>query len=178
MAGHPLLSTGDIARETGLTPQRIWQLAVAGRIPAKRANPGGKQYRFYDSAEFAAWRKEQRRRIARPVGRTMTHAQRISRKRRERIERLLKILREKEAVEPHDKKLALHYLHALFLLLFAHDLPLVEGIHALVESKFFRLSGRFDVKSIGLLNSVQKAIHELPTRSARKRPRSSNASAR
>ena len=68
MAGHPLLSVGQIAKETGLTRQRIWQLAVTGGIPAKRANPNGKQHRFYDSAEFAAWRKEKARQSARPRG--------------------------------------------------------------------------------------------------------------
>ncbi len=175
MAGHPLLSTGDIARETGLTPQRIWQLAVAGRIPAKQASHSGKWHRFYDSAEFAAWRKEQRRRSARPVGKTTTHAQRISRKRRERIECLLKILDEKKAVTPNEKKLALHYLHANFLLSMGHDLPLVEGIHAFVGSKGF---GRFDVDLVVFLALVQKGILQLPTRSAPRRRRSPRAPAR
>lgn len=169
-----MLSVGDIARETGLSRQRIWQLAIAGRIPAKQAKPPGKQYRFYDSAAFIAWRKQKAsQRAVKPVA--MTRAQRISRKRWERIECLQKILVEKKAVHPDEKEMALRYIGILGNLWVRLDsLPLLEGIHALVGSKGFR---RFDVKSISVLLSIEKAIEELPTRSAPRQRRSSAASA-
>jgi hypothetical protein len=87
MAGNSVLSVGDIVKETGLTRQRIWQLAVAGRIPAQRANPNAKQHRFYDSAEFAAWRKQKARQSARPRASQVRRAYRISRRRQEKIEK-------------------------------------------------------------------------------------------
>src|SRR4030095_14691224 len=93
MAGNPVLSVGDIAKETGLSRQRIWQLAVIGGIPAERANPGGKHHRFHDSAAFAAWRKEKARQSARPPARQVRRAFRISYRPREKNEKLLEILK-------------------------------------------------------------------------------------
>ena len=85
MAGNPVLSVGDIVKETGLSRQRIWQLAVTGRIPAERANPAGKHHRFHDSPAFAAWRKEKARQSARPRASQVRRAYRISRRRQEKI---------------------------------------------------------------------------------------------
>src|SRR4030095_13441048 len=88
MAGNRVLSVGDIAKETGLSRQRIWQLAVTGWIPAERANPGGKHHRFHDSAAFAAWRKEKARQSARPPARQVRRAYRISQRRQVKIDKL------------------------------------------------------------------------------------------
>jgi hypothetical protein len=49
------LSTSDIAERSGDTREWIWALACAGEIPAERANPGGKQYRYFDSPELRNW---------------------------------------------------------------------------------------------------------------------------
>lgn len=65
---RPVLTTGDIARLSTHKRERVWQLAAAGKIPAKRANPGGSQYRYYNSAKLRAWcEKEKRRLAARPA---------------------------------------------------------------------------------------------------------------
>jgi hypothetical protein len=40
---------------SAVSRQRNWQLAEEGRIPAKRGNPGGKHYRYYNSAALAEW---------------------------------------------------------------------------------------------------------------------------
>ena len=140
MAGNPVLSVGDIVKETGLSRQRIWQLAVTGGIPAERANPGGKHHRFYDSAEFAAWRKQKARQSARPRASQVRRAYRISRRREEKIEKLRKILVEKPTeVSASDKKAALLYCRCLLTLqwlnLTHRRIPLFEGIRALYESK-------------------------------------------
>src|SRR5437016_6963356 len=98
MAGNPVLSVGDIVKETGLSRQRIWQLAVTGGIPAERANPGGKHHRFYDDATFAAWRKEKAQQSARPRANPVRRAYRISRRRQEKIEKLFEILKNQTEV--------------------------------------------------------------------------------
>jgi hypothetical protein len=107
MAGNRVLSNGDIARETGLSRQRIWQLAVTGGIPAERANPGGKHHRFHDSAAFAAWRKEKARQSARPRASQVPRAYRISRRRQEKIEKLREISVNQTEVSASDKEAAL-----------------------------------------------------------------------
>ena len=162
MAGHPLLSVGHIFKETGLTRQRIWQLAVTRRIPAKRANPNGKQHRFYDSAEFAAWRKEKARQSARPRASQVRRAYRISRRRREKIEKLREILENQTEVSASDKKAALLYYRCLFELwwgvkLFERRIPLLEGIHALYESKLIFHDWKID------FIDLESAIEGLPT---------------
>jgi hypothetical protein len=167
MAGHPVLSTGDIARETGLHRVRIWQLAVAGGIPAKRANPGGKQYRFHDSAKFAAWRKKKARQSARPRASQVRRAYRISRRRREKIEKLLEIIKNQTEVSALDKEAALLYYRCLFTLwwvrcmnLTERRIPLLEGVHALYESKLIFGQG-LKIDFDGLESEIQR----LPTRS-------------
>ena len=106
MAGPRALSVGDISKETGLTRQRIWQLAVAGRIPAERANPGEKHHRFHDSALFAAWRKEKARQSARPRASQARRAYRISQRRPEKIEKLPEICINQTEVSASDKESA------------------------------------------------------------------------
>src|SRR4030095_1980957 len=107
MAGNPVLSVGDIAKETGLSRERIWQVAVTGGIPAERANPGGKHHRFHDSAAFAAWRKEKARQSARPRASQVPRAYRISRRRQEKIEKLREISVNQTEVSASDKEAAL-----------------------------------------------------------------------
>jgi hypothetical protein len=139
MTGNPVLSVGDIAKETGLSRQRIWQLAVTGGIPAERANPGGKHHRFHDSAAFAAWRKDKARQSARPRASQVRRAYRISRRRQEKIEKLREIGMNQTEVSASDKEAALLYyrcLHTLWWVRWRQPrIPLVEGIHALYESK-------------------------------------------
>jgi len=164
MAGHPVLSTGDIARETGLHRVRIWQLAVARVIPAKRANPGGKQYRFHDSAKFAAWRKKKAQQSARPRVSQVRRAYRISRRRREKIEKLLEILKNQTEVSASDKEAALSYCDCLFRLWRVRrwketQLPLLEGIHALYGSKISFRKGTMEYFALKYF------IDDLPTRS-------------
>jgi hypothetical protein len=163
MAGTPVLSVGDIVKETGLSRQRIWQLAVTGRIPAKRANPGGKHHRFHDSAAFAAWRKEKARQSARPRASQVRRAYRISRRRREKIEKLREILENQTEVSASDKEAALLYYRCLFTLWWTRwvsltERPLLEGIHALYESKLIFGHGlKID------FNGIESAIERLPT---------------
>jgi len=177
MTGNPVLSNGDIARETGLSRQRIWQLAVTGGIPAERANPGGKHHRFHDSAAFAAWRKEKARQSARPRASQGRRAYRISRHRQEKIEKLREILKN-QTVRASDKQAALSYydclaalanaMSVLYMLgwwvrpwkmnLTQRRIPLLEGIHALFEDFLvFGYHGDPDVVDLG------SAIERLPT---------------
>ena len=139
LAGHRVLSVGDIAKETGLSRQRIWQLAVTGGIPAERANPGGKHHRFHDSPAFAVWRKEKARQSARPPARQVRRAYRISRRRQEKIEKLRDIVICETEVTASDKEAALSYYRCLRTLrgmnIPERRIPLLEGIHALYESK-------------------------------------------
>ena len=170
-----MLSVGDIARETGLSRQRVWQLAVAGRIPAKTANPKGKQHRFYDSDAFAGWRKDQSaRRSAMPTGAQMPRARRMARRRWERIARLLEIIKNKIEVNPAEKALALEYHDALAELWYrksmgplCESLPLLEGVQALHEIKdLFPIELKAAAKTASLLVAIRKSIAQLPTRSA------------
>jgi hypothetical protein len=164
MTGNPVLSVGDIVKETGLSRQRIWQLAVTGGIPAERANPGGKHHRFHDSAAFAAWRKEKARQSARPPARQVRRAYRISQRRQEKIEKLHEILVNETEVSASDKEVALWYYRCLFRLWWARvgmsfrEWPLLEGIHALYESKIiFGRSLKIDHYGI------EETIERLPT---------------
>jgi hypothetical protein len=164
MENH-VLSVGDIALETGLSRQRIWRLAVTGGIPAERANPGGKQHRFYDSARFAAWRKDKAQASARPRARQVRRTYRISRRRQEKIEKLMEILDNQTEVSAEDKEAALSYYHCLFTLWWRRSrFPLLEGIHALYQSKLLfgnlTLGGRMDAHI-----ALPRAIERLPTRS-------------
>lgn len=139
MTGNRVLSVGDIAKETRLTRQHVWHLAVTGAIPAERANPGGKQYRFYESPRLTTWIKEKA--AYRPPVSQERRCSRISRRRREKIEKLLEILENKTEVSAQDKETALSYFSCLFVLWWARwmnperRIPLLEGIHALYESK-------------------------------------------
>jgi hypothetical protein len=58
-------TTGDLARDTGYTTERIRQLWNAGQIPAELINPGGKQLRFRKTQRLQDWRGEKAAR-ARP----------------------------------------------------------------------------------------------------------------
>jgi hypothetical protein len=177
MAGNLVLSNGDIARETGLSRQRIWQLAVTGGIPAERANPGGKQHRFYDSAKFAAWRKEKAQQSARPRASQVRRAYRLSRRRQEKIEKLFEILENQTEVSAEEKEAALSYygclaeltdaMSVLYMLWWVRSwkmrqprIPLLEGIHALFESKL-RFSNADP--NIDALIALESAIKRLPT---------------
>jgi hypothetical protein len=164
MTGNPVLSVGDIAKETGLSRQRIWQLAVTGGIPAKRANPSGKQHRFHDSATFAAWRKGKARQSARPRGLSpVQRSHRISRRRQEKIEKLHEMLVNETEVSASDKEVALWYYRCLFTLWWARvgmslrEWPLLEGIHALYEKIIFGPGVKIDHYGI------EETIERLPT---------------
>jgi excisionase family DNA binding protein len=128
VTGNSLLSVGDIAKETGLTRQRIWQLAKAGQIPAERA--AGKQHRFHESPVFAAWRKEKAEH---------PRASQISRRRQYKIDKLREILWNRTEVTAQEKEAALSYVDCLFMLWRGRRrkeaFPLLEGIHALYGSK-------------------------------------------
>jgi hypothetical protein len=184
MAENPLLSVGDIAKETGLSRQRVWQLAVIGGIPAKRANPGGKHYRFHDSAKFAAWRKEKKRQSARARGGQVRRDHRISRRREEKINKLFDILTiDETGVSAEEKQLALQYfncLRALWRLRWSNpskrQMPVLEGLHALYESKsFFWGTKLYNANAIrvprdleggpeAILKDYELLIKDLPTR--------------
>ena len=176
-----MLSVGDIAKETGLSRQRIWQLAVTERLPAKRFNPGGKQHRFYDSAEFAAWRKRKKAALRRATPSVqVSRAVRVGRRRAKKIQNLLEIFENKTEVREVEKEEALQYLDTLvfFIMskqgladLYGGPRPLLEGIHALYESKFFAGETGLD-----RFNYLFEEIKKLPTRSASSRRRSSVAS--
>ena len=164
MAGNPVLSVGDIVKETGLSRQRIWQLAVTGRIPAERANPAGKHHRFHDSPAFAAWRKEKARQSAMPRASQVRRAYRISRRRQEKIEKLREILENQTEVSASEKEAALSYCDCLFRLWRVRrwketQLPLLEGIHAVYGSKITFRQGQMEYFALKLF------IADLPTRS-------------
>jgi hypothetical protein len=52
------LTTGDIARASGYTLERIRQKWADGTLPAELANPGGKQPRFKKTQRIQDWCKE------------------------------------------------------------------------------------------------------------------------
>jgi hypothetical protein len=167
MTGNPVLSVGDIAKETGLSRQRIWQLAVTGGIPAERANPGGKQHRFIDSPSFAEWRKEKARQSARRRAGQVRRPYRVRRaylRRQEKIEKLHEILVNETEVSASDKEVALWYYRCLFTLWWARvgmslrEWPLLEGIHALYESKIIFGRG-LKIDHYG----IEETIERLPT---------------
>jgi hypothetical protein len=63
----PVLTTEDIARLSDVGRVRIWQLAKAGRIPAKRVK-GYEQWRYYNSKRLLNWcEKKKREQAARPI---------------------------------------------------------------------------------------------------------------
>jgi hypothetical protein len=152
MTGNPVLSVGDIAKETGLSRQRIWQLAVNGGIPAERANPGGKQHRFHDSPAFNAWRKNKKRQSARPRASQVRRASPISQRPQEKIEKLLEILENQTEVSASGKKAArlslIQKARDELRALYASELRLKENYdeimrHAwMIGSYLFELKGK------------------------------------
>jgi hypothetical protein len=152
MTGNRILSVGDIAKETELSRQRIWQLAVTGGIPAERANPGGKQHRFHDSPAFNAWRKEKKRRSARPRPSQVRRAYRLSYRPEEKIEKLLEILENQTEVSASGKKAArlslIQKARDELRALYASELRLKENYdeimrHAwMIGSYLFELKGK------------------------------------
>jgi predicted DNA-binding transcriptional regulator AlpA len=75
-----ILSTAQIAELSGDTREWIWELARRGEIPAERANPGGKQYRYFDSQQLRNWCAS-RKRKRRPWAWTSEHEAVLERKR-------------------------------------------------------------------------------------------------
>jgi hypothetical protein len=57
-----VLSLPQIARRSGYTPVRVWQLTHAGKLPGERANPGGKQWLHFDTPEIREWCASKKRR--------------------------------------------------------------------------------------------------------------------
>jgi hypothetical protein len=89
---------------------------------------------------------------------------RISRRRQEKIEKLHEILVNETEVSASDKEVALWYYRCLFTLWWARvgislrEWPLLEGIHALYESKIIFGRGlKFDHYGI------EETIERLPT---------------
>jgi hypothetical protein len=164
MPGNSVWSVGRLARKTGLSRQRIWQLARGGWIPAKRLP--GKQHRFHESPALIAWIKQKARQSAwRRKGGDPLAPRRVSRRRAEKIEKLREILENQTEVSAEDKEAALLYYGYLFTLwlvrwlnITQRRIPLLEGIHALYESKLIFGHGRKMDHS-----GLQSAIERLPT---------------
>ncbi|SRR6266700_1375192 len=66
---EPILTTTQIAKRSDYTPVAMWAKARKGEIPAERANPNGKHYRFIDSPELRAWCAERASRRVRSLAR-------------------------------------------------------------------------------------------------------------
>jgi hypothetical protein len=81
MPGNSVWSVGRLARKTGLSRQRIWQLARGGWLPAKRLP--GKQHRFRESPALIAWINQKARQSAqrRKGGDPLARSSRSRRKR-------------------------------------------------------------------------------------------------
>src|SRR5262245_34934993 len=73
---EPILTTTQIAERADYTREQIWAKARKGEIPAIRANPGGKHYRYYDSPELRAWCEERAGRRARSLAQQHVDANR------------------------------------------------------------------------------------------------------
>jgi hypothetical protein len=169
MENH-VLSVGDIALETGLSRQRIWRLAVTGGIPAERANPGGKQYRFLESPKFATWRKDKAQASARPRA---PRTYRIGQRRLKKIEKLWEILENGMPVSAQDKKAALVYWRCVKTLrrsqlrlqrLNSQAVPLVKLLRAQYEiQKQLSTTGAFAPGSWMAYLAVETLIELLPT---------------
>jgi hypothetical protein len=162
------LSVPEISRLCGRS--RAWGAAKAreNAIPANRV-PGYKQARYYNSARLRKYCDEERQLSEKPKARP-SRAGQMSRRRQEKIKKLLEILRNKTEVSAEEKKAALSYyncLQALWWVRFSKDtplrIPLIEGIQALYQSKLLfgdlTLGGRMQFHI-----DLVKAIKRLPTR--------------
>jgi hypothetical protein len=77
---EPILTLTQIAERADYTRQQIWNKARKGEIPAQRANPGRKHYRFIDSPKLRAWCAERAARRARSRARNQAREEgRLSR---------------------------------------------------------------------------------------------------
>jgi DNA-binding transcriptional MerR regulator len=180
MTESRVLSNGDIAEETGLTPQRIWQLAITGGIPAQRANPGGKHYRFYDSALFAAWRKQKARQSARPRLSQVRRAYRLSYRPEEKSEKLLEILENQTEVSASGKKASrlslIQKARGELRALYASELRLKENYDEIMRHAWMIGSYLFELKGkVGHGNWLIWLPANLPELGSTNRARQANA---
>jgi hypothetical protein len=167
----------------GISPQRVREMQRAGYFNkmAKLVDPGRRNYKWWDNAAFAKFRKEFRERRedrGKPKPKA-TSVYRMSRRRQEKIERLREIVEIQMEVSAEDKHDALLYYDGLSALadsmvnLYidrwwigpwkmnpARRIPLLEGIHALFEAKFV-----FGYGEVDAIVDLKKEIERLPTRS-------------
>ena len=165
MSTYRIVTTKDVARDMGISPQRVREKQRAGYFKmAKLVDPGRRNYKWWDNAAFAKYRKDYRegrkdRGKSKPKA---TRAHRMSQRRQEKIERLLEILRNQAQVRADEKEAALVFHDCLLALLRARYgykprpiFPLLEGLQALYESKWI-------VDYFGN-SSFVSAIERLPT---------------
>ena len=169
---------GDLA---GYTKAQMCNLARANQIPGTRVNPGGKHYRFADTREIRTWCASRKAERERPRIRQST-AGKTQRKWQAKIDRLVEILEQQEPVGKDEKEVALGYFDALLLLMSRRmvglrEFPLIEGVHALDRTLFFRYIPGTLGEILARVNVFRSAIKTLPIR-PEARPHSAAASAK
>jgi hypothetical protein len=168
MAKKSPLSRQDIANLIGITRSALCQqIKRGGQIPFPRL-PGLKQDRWEDTPKIRAWCKARKEKKAQQAARPrVTRAQRLSRRRAEKISGMVEILRNRTPVHAKDKALAFFYFCAVHELWLAkkgslfHEPALLEGVHAYlarVLSHGFVLALKF-----GDMEKIRDGILALPT---------------
>ena len=175
------LTPKDLGDLAGYTKAQMCNLARAKEIPGTRVNPGGRHYRFADTREIRAWCASKKAERERPHIRQST-AGKTQRKWQAKIDRLVEILEQREPVGKDEKEVALGYFDALLLLMSQRmvglrEFPLIEGVHALDRTLFFRYIPGTLGEILARVNVFRSAIKTLPIR-PEARPHSAAASAK
>jgi hypothetical protein len=175
------LTPKDLGNLAGYTKAQMCNLARAKQIPGTRVNPGGKHYRFADTREIRAWCASKKAARKRPRIRQST-AGKTQRKWQAKIARLVEILEQQEPVGKDEKEVALGYFDALLLLMSQRmvglrEFPLIEGVHALDRTLFFRYIPGTLGEILARVNVFRSAIKTLPIR-PEARPHCAAASAK
>jgi hypothetical protein len=175
------LTPKDLGDLAGYTKAQMCNLARTNEIPGTRVNPGRKHYRFADTPEIRKWCDLKKAERDRPRIRQST-AGKTQRKWQAKIDRLIEILEQQEPVGKDEKEVALGYFDALLLLMSQRmvglrEFPLIEGVHALDRTLFFRYIPGTLGEILARVNVFRSAIKTLPIR-PEARPHSAAASAK
>jgi hypothetical protein len=161
----PVLSIPEIAKLCKRSRMWGWNHRRDIDMVAKRV-PGYTQGRYYNSKRLRKWIDEQKQ--LKEKEKTASRAPRsVGQRRAEEIKKIEDILNDQMEVSAEDKKLALEYFNCLDVLwmarhglFFWRQFPLLEGLHALYQSKLIFGHGlKIDVWGL------ESAIKRLPTRS-------------
>jgi len=166
MGKHPaIVTTEDVARDMGISPQRVRELQRADVFHmAKLVNDRKRNYAWWDNDEFRRLRKNWRQSNG---GMPVDRRQLKRRRRQQKIDKMLETLRNKTPVTEDEREIALNYYYALDYFIrrrfktyrMVHS-PLLEGIRAMFEGENYRYPEYADLWCVDL----PKMIERLPTK--------------